>query len=147
LRRCFIPVRTAEAVWQGKLRDGQGRLTLGSGAYDGPYSFASRVEQGPGTNPEELIAAAHAGCFPMALSFMLEQAGYTPERIQTAARVFLERVGEGFKITAINLETEARVPGIDEKTFLDKAEAAKNGCPVSQALAGVEVNLQVKLPQ
>jgi osmotically inducible protein OsmC len=142
-----MPVRTAEAVWQGKLRDGQGRLTLGSGAYDGPYSFASRFEQGPGTNPEELIAAAHAGCFSMALSFMLEQAGYTPERIQTAARVFLERVGEGFKITAINLETEARVPGIDDKTFLDKAEAAKNGCPVSQALAGVEINLQVKLPK
>jgi osmotically inducible protein OsmC len=142
-----MPVRTAEAVWQGKLRDGQGRLTLGSGAYDGPYSFASRFEQGPGTNPEELIAAAHAGCFSMALSFMLEQAGYTPERVQTAARVFLERVGEGFKITAINLETEASVPGIDEKTFLEKAEAAKNGCPVSQALAGVEINLQVKLPQ
>jgi lipoyl-dependent peroxiredoxin len=142
-----MPVRTAEAVWQGKLRDGQGRLTLGSGSYDGPYSFASRFEQGPGTNPEELIAAAHAGCFSMALSFMLEQAGYTPERVQTAARVFLERVGEGFKITAINLETEASVPGIDEKTFLEKAEAAKNGCPVSQALAGVEINLQVKLPQ
>jgi lipoyl-dependent peroxiredoxin len=142
-----MPVRTAEAVWQGKLRDGQGRLRLGSGAYDGPYSFASRFEQGPGTNPEELIAAAHAGCFSMALSFMLEQAGYTPERIQTAARVSLERVGEGFKITAINLETEARVPGIDEKTFLEKAEAAKIGCPVSQALAGVEINLQVKLPQ
>jgi lipoyl-dependent peroxiredoxin len=147
LRRCSMPVRTAEAVWQGKLRDGQGRLKLGSGAYEGPYSFASRFEQGPGTNPEELIAAAHAGCFSMALSFMLEQAGYTPERIQTSARVFLERVGEGFKITAINLETEARVPGIDEKTFLEKAEAAKNGCPVSQALAGVEINLQVKLPQ
>jgi lipoyl-dependent peroxiredoxin len=142
-----MPVRTAEVVWQGKLRDGQGRLRLGSGAYDGPYSFASRFEQGPGTNPEELIAAAHAGCFSMALPFMLEQAGYTPERIQTAAMVSLERVGEGFKITAINLETEARVPDIDEKTFLEKAEAAKNGCPVSQALAGVEINLQVKLTQ
>src|SRR5262245_33260343 len=142
-----MPVRTAEAVWQGKLRDGQGRLRLASRAYDGPYSFASRFEQGPGTNPEELIAAAHAGCFSMALSFMLEQAGYTPERIQTAARVSLERIGEGFKITAINLETEARVPGIDERTILEKAEAAKNGCPVSQALSGVELNLQVKLTQ
>ena len=81
----------------------------------------------------------------MVLSFMLEQAGYTSERIQTAARVSLERVGEGFKITAINLETEAQVPSIDEKTFLEKAEVAKNGCPVSQALAGVEINLQVKL--
>jgi osmotically inducible protein OsmC len=140
-----MPVRTAEAVWQGKLRDGQGHLTLGSGAYDGPYSFASRFEQGPGTNPEELIAAAHAGCFSMALSFMLEQAGYTPERVHTSAKAFLERVGEGFKITAITLETEAKIPGIDEKTFLDKAEAAKNGCPVSQALAGAEINLQVKL--
>jgi osmotically inducible protein OsmC len=115
--------------------------------YDGPYSFASRFEQGPGTNPEELIAAAHAGCFSMALSFMLEQAGYTPERIQTAAKVFLERVGETFKITAITLETEADIPGIDEKTLLDKAEAAKNRCPVSQALAGVEINLQIKFPK
>jgi lipoyl-dependent peroxiredoxin len=140
-----MPVRTAEAVWQGKLREGSGHLTLGSRAYDGPYSFASRFEQGPGTNPEELIAAAHAGCFSMALSFMLEQAGYTPERVHTAAKVFLEKVGEGFKITAITLETEGKIPGIDEKTFLDKAEAAKNGCPVSQALAGVEINLQVKL--
>jgi lipoyl-dependent peroxiredoxin len=140
-----MPVRTAEAVWQGKLRDGHGHLTLGSGAYDGPYSFASRFEQGPGTNPEELIAAAHAGCFSMALSFMLEQAGYTPEHVHTVAKAFLERVGEGFKITAITLETEAKIPGIDEKTLLDKAEAAKNGCPVSQALAGVEINLQVKL--
>jgi lipoyl-dependent peroxiredoxin len=140
-----MPVRTAEAIWQGKLRDGQGHLTLGSGAYDGPYSFASRFEQGPGTNPEELIGAAHAGCFSMALAFMLEQAGYSPERVHTTAKVFLERVGEGFKITAITLETEGKIPGIDEKTFLDKAEAAKNGCPVSQALAGVEINLQVKL--
>ena len=142
-----MPVRTAEAVWQGKLRDGQGRLTLGSGGYEGPYSLAFRFEQGPGTNPEELIAGAHAGCFSMALSFMLEQAGYRPERIHPAAKVFLEKAGAGFKITAINVETKAKVPGIDEKTFLDKAEAAKNGCPVSQALAGVEINLQVKFPQ
>ena len=140
-----MPVRTAEAVWQGRLRDGQGHLTLGSRAYDGPYSFASRFEQGPGTNPEELIGAAHAGCFSMALSFMLEQAGYTPEHVHTAAKVSLEKVGEGFKITAITLETEARIPGIDEKAFLDKAEAAKNGCPVSQALAGTEITLQAKL--
>src|SRR5918999_6138258 len=138
-----MATRNGSARWSGDLAGGSGTVTIGDGAWTGSYSYASRFEEGPGTNPEELIAAAHAGCFSMALSFMLEQAGYTPERIQTAARVFLERVGEGFKITAINLETEARVPGIDEKTFLDKAEAAKNGCPVSQALAGVEINLQV----
>jgi lipoyl-dependent peroxiredoxin len=140
--------RRSRAAWQGGVEDGGGTISLGSGAFEGAYSLRARTaDESPDTNPEELIAAAHAGCFSMALSFMLEQAGYTPERIQTSARVFLERVGEGFKITAINLETEARVPGIDEKTFLEKAEAAKNGCPVSQALAGVEINLQVKLPQ
>lgn len=140
-----MPIRTAEAVWQGKLRDGQGRLQVGSGAYEGPYSFTSRFEQGTGTNPEELIAAAHAGCFSMALSFMLEQEGYTPERVHTAAKVHLEKVGEGFQITAIELHTEARIPGIDQKTFLEKAEAAKKGCPVSRALAGTEITLQATL--
>jgi lipoyl-dependent peroxiredoxin len=140
-----MPVRTADATWEGKLREGKGNVKLGSGAYQGAYSFASRFEQGGGTNPEELIGAAHAGCFSMALSFMLEQAGYMPERVHTTAKVHIDRVGEGFKITSIELETDARIPGIDEQTFLEKAEAAKKGCPVSQALAGTEITLQARL--
>ena len=140
-----MPLRTAEAVWQGKLPEGKGNMKLGSGAYEGEYSFASRFQESRGTNPEELIGAAHAGCFSMALSHMLGQAGYNPERIHTAAKVHLDKVGDGFKITTIELETEAKVPGIDEKTFLEKAEAAKQGCPVSQALAGTEITLQAKL--
>jgi osmotically inducible protein OsmC len=140
-----VPLRTAEAVWQGKLPEGKGNMKLGSGAYEGEYSFASRFQESRGTNPEELIGAAHAGCFSMALSHMLGQAGYNPERIHTAAKVHLDKVGDGFKITTIELETEAKVPGIDEKTFLEKAEAAKQGCPVSQALAGTEIKLRATL--
>jgi osmotically inducible protein OsmC len=120
-------------------------MKFGSGAFEGAYSFASRFEQGPGTNPEELIGAAHAGCFSMALSGVLETAGYSPERIHTLARVHIDKVGEGFKITIIELETEGKVPGIDEKVFREKAEAAKKGCPVSMALTGVEIKLQTKL--
>ena len=140
-----MAVRSAEAVWEGNLLEGKGTMKLGSGAYEGAYSFASRFEEGPGTNPEELIAAAHAGCFSMALSAGLARAGYTAKRIHTTAKVHLNKVGEGFKITTIELETEAEVPGIDEKTFLEHAEAAKVGCPVSQALAGPEIKLQAKL--
>jgi osmotically inducible protein OsmC len=140
-----MPVRKAEATWEGNLKKGKGGMKFGSGAFEGSYSFASRFEQGPGTNPEELIGAAHAGCFSMALSGVLEAAGYTPERIHTIARVHIDKVGEGFKITTIELETEGRVPGIDEKVFREKAEAAKKGCPVSMALAGVDIKLQAKL--
>ena len=140
-----MPVRKAEALWEGGLAKGTGKMKLGSGTFEGSYSFASRFEQGTGTNPEELIGAAHAGCFSMALSFMLEQAGFNPERVQTRARVHIEKVGEGFKITTIELETEGKVPGIDEKTFLEKADAAKKGCPVSVALAGTEIKLQARL--
>ena len=140
-----MAVRTAEAVWEGDLMQGKGTMKLGSGAYEGAYSFASRFEEGPGTNPEELIAAAHAGCFSMALSALLAQAGYTAKRIHTTAKVHLNKVDEGFKITNIELDTEAEVPGIDEKTFLEHAEKAKAGCPVSQALAGTEITLQAKL--
>jgi osmotically inducible protein OsmC len=120
-------------------------MKLGSGAFEGSYSFASRFEQGPGTNPEELIGAAHAGCFSMALSMILEMAGFAPERIHTVARVHIDKVGEGFKITTIELETEGKVPGIDEKTFREKAEAAKKGCPVSVALAATEIKLKASL--
>lgn len=140
-----MPVRRAEAVWEGALKNGKGSMKLGSGAFEGAYSFASRFEEGTGTNPEELIAAAHAGCFSMALSFILEQAGYTAERVHTTAKVKIEKVGDGFGITSSALETEARVPGIDEKTFMEKAEAAKKGCPVSKALAGTEITLKATL--
>ena len=140
-----MPIRRAEAVWEGNLKKGKGSVKLGSGAFEGSYSFASRFEQGPGTNPEELIGAAHAGCFSMALSMILETAGYAPERIRTVARVNIEKAGEGFKITTIELETEGTVPGIDEKMFREKAEAAKKGCPVSMALTGVEIKLHAKL--
>lgn len=140
-----MPVRKAEAVWEGTLKDGKGMVKLGSGAFEGTYSFASRFEEGTGTNPEELIGAAHAGCFSMALSLFLEQAGYKAERIHTTARVRIEKAGDGFKITSSELETEAEVPGIDEKKFMEQAEAAKKGCPVSQALAGTEITLKARL--
>ncbi len=140
-----MPVRKAEAVWEGSLKEGKGKMKLGSGAFEGAYSFASRFEDARGTNPEELIGAAHAGCFSMALSLFLGNAGYSPERINTVAHVRLDKVGEGFKITKIDLETEAKIPGIDEKKFLEQAEAAKKGCPVSQALAGTEITLKAKL--
>jgi len=140
-----MPVRNAEAVWEGNLLKGKGKMKLGSGAFEGAYSFSSRFENGLGTNPEELIGAAHAGCFSMALSFMLEQAGYTPERVHTSAKVHVDKVGDGFKITVIELECQGKIPGIDEKTFLEKAEAAKKGCPVSQALSGTEIRLKAML--
>jgi len=137
--------RTASAVWEGTLREGKGTVKLGSGAFTGQYSFASRFEEGAGTNPEELIGAAHAGCFSMALAAGLTKAHLNPTRISTTANVSLEKVGEGFKITTIELNTEGDVPGIDESAFLDHAETAKKNCPVSQALAGVDIKLNAKL--
>src|SRR5438876_9513281 len=113
-----MPSRNAEAEWKGNLVQGSGRLKVGSGAFDGPYSFKSRFEEGQAaTNPEELIGAAHAGCFTMALTAQLSRAGVTPTRIHTTAKVRLEKIGEGFSITMIELETEAEVPGIDDATF------------------------------
>ena len=140
-------IRTSKAQWNGGLKDGNGTVALGSGAYEGPYSFSSRFESGPGTNPEELIAAAHAGCFSMALSAGLGKAGINATRISTEAKVHLEKVGEGFGITKIDLVTEGVVPGIDEATFLEHAEGAKKGCPVSRALGAVEITLSAKLVQ
>jgi osmotically inducible protein OsmC len=137
--------RTASAVWEGTLKDGKGKVKLGSGAFEGQYSFASRFEEGTGTNPEELIGAAHAGCFSMALAAGLTRAGFTPTRINTNASVSLEKVGEAFKITKIELNTEAEIPNIDEAAFLEQAESAKKNCPVSQALAGTEITLSAKL--
>jgi len=133
-----MPTRTANARWNGSLQDGEGTMRMASGAYEGPYSFQSRFEEGDGTNPEELIAAAHAGCFSMALSGELGRAGHEPESVETEARVHLEEVEGGFAIKRIELRTRASVPGIDDDEFQKHANAAKEGCPVSQALAAVE---------
>jgi osmotically inducible protein OsmC len=141
-----MPTRKAEAEWQGNLAEGSGRLKVGSGVFDGPYSFKSRFEDGQSaTNPEELIGAAHAGCFTMALTAQLSRAGITPTRIHTDAKVKLEKIGEGFSITSIELETEANIPGIDEGTFQKHALDAKLNCPVSKALAGTNIRLNAKL--
>lgn len=137
-----MTVRESSAVWKGSLVEGKGTMRLGSGAYEGEFSKASRFEEGPGTNPEELIGAAHAGCFSMFLSAILSDAGHVPTRIATTANVHL---GAGPKITKIELSTVGEVPGIDEKTFIEFAEKAKKGCPVSQALAAVETTLTAKL--
>ena len=140
-----MPLRTADAQWEGSLQDGKGTMRFGSGAFEGQYSFTSRFEEGTGTNPEELIAAAHAGCFSMALSAGLSRAGHVPTRVHTSARVHLDKGDAGFRITTVELETEAEVPGIDEETFQAQAAAAKAGCPVSQALAGVDIRLDARL--
>jgi osmotically inducible protein OsmC len=137
--------RKAEAVWEGSLKEGRGKMKLASGAFEGSYSFDSRFGDGGGTNPEELIGAAHAGCFSMALSAALVRSGFKPERIFTTADVSLEKVGEGFKITKIVLTTEAVVPQIDEERFADHAEDAKQSCPVSVALSGTDIALNAKL--
>jgi osmotically inducible protein OsmC len=140
-----MPTRTSSAQWQGNLKDGSGTMALGSGAYEGPFTFVSRFEDGNGTNPEELIAAAHAGCFSMAFSNILASAGYTPNSVKTTAAVHLERVEGGFGITKIDLTTRADVPGIDAAEFDKHAAAAKAGCPVSKALAAVEITLDAQL--
>jgi len=133
-----MPTRTADARWNGSLQEGDGTMRMASGAYEGAYSFGSRFEEGNGTNPEELIAAAHAGCFSMALSGELGKHGHVVESVETEARVHLEKVENGFAIKRIELRTRASVPGIDDDDFQSHAEAAKDGCPVSQALAAVE---------
>jgi lipoyl-dependent peroxiredoxin len=140
-----MPARTARAVWEGSLQEGRGTMRLGSGAFEGAYSFSSRFEEGKGTNPEELIGAAHAGCFSMALAAGLGRAGYPPKRVQTEARVHLVKADDGFKISRIELQTEAEVPRVDDKTFQEHAEAAKKGCPVSKALAGAEIQMNARL--
>ena len=142
-----MPTRSAQAIWEGDLKGGKGTMKLGSGAYSGSYSFATRFENAPGTNPEELIGAAHAGCFSMALSAMLGASGFKPQSIETSAKVTIDKVGEGFKITKIALDTQAQIPNIDEKTFQEHANKAKTGCPVSQALAATPIELVAKLVQ
>ena len=140
-----MATRKANAVWKGGAQDGKGKVSLGSGAFEGNYSFKSRFEDGSGTNPEELIGAAHAGCYSMALSVGLEQAGYSPESVSTEAHVHLVKEGEGFTINKIDLVTEAKVPKISEEDFQEQAKGAKENCPVSKALAGVDISLKAKL--
>lgn len=140
-----MPARIGDAVWEGTLKEGKGSMKLGSGAYEGPFSFMSRFESGTGTNPEELIGAALAGCFSMALSANLEKAGHPAKHVDTRANVKLEMVDGKPTITTIELQNEASVPGIDEQTFQQQAEATKTGCPVSRALAGTKITLNAKL--
>jgi osmotically inducible protein OsmC len=132
-----MAVRDASAEWTGSLKEGAGKMRLGSGAFEGPFSFVSRFETGPGTNPEELIGAAHAGCFSMALAAALGRAGHTPKSIKTTAKVHLGTSDAGPTITRIDLDVVGEVPGIDATTFQQQAEGAKKGCVVSRALAGV----------
>ncbi len=143
-----MAIRTADAEWQGNLQEGKGHMRLGSGSYEGNYSFRSRMGDGAtGTNPEELIGAAHAGCYSMALAASLAGAGFTPTRVHTTARVHFNPVEGGFAINPIDLETEAVVPGIDEATFQRIAQDAKVNCPVSKALASTPINLKATLVQ
>jgi lipoyl-dependent peroxiredoxin len=140
-----MPARTSTAVWTGGLKDGTGRMRLGSGAWEGAYSFNTRFEEEPGSNPEELIGAAHAGCFSMALAGALGRAGFTPTRITTTAKVHL-RMGEGgAAISGVDLHCEAEVPGIDAAAFAEQAAGAKQNCPVSKALAAIEIVLDARL--
>ena len=141
-----MPERRASAVWNGSLTEGNGTMRMASGAYEGPYSFQSRFEEGDGTNPEELIAAAHAGCFSMALSAELGNLGHTPDSVETEATVHLDEVDDGFAIKRIDLRTRVTAPGVPESDFEQAAEAAKKGCPVSLALAAVEtIDLDAEL--
>jgi osmotically inducible protein OsmC len=140
-----MPTRSAEATWEGNLKEGKGTMKFAGGGYEGPYSFASRFESGKGTNPEELIAAAHAGCFSMALSHALAQAGFTPKRVHTTARVHLEKTADGFGIPRIDLQTEAEVPGISDDAFRQQAEQAKQNCPVSKLLKAAQITLDARL--
>lgn len=141
-----MAVRKADAIWEGTLKEGKGAMKLSSGAYEGPYSWSSRFEEAQGTNPEELVAAAHAGCFSMALSSELGKVGFTPDRISTTANAHFEKVEAGWRIIKMALVTEASVPNIDEAAFQEAAQKAKKGCPVSNMFAeGIEITLDAKL--
>jgi len=140
-----MPTRSAHARWEGSIKQGKGRIDFGDGAFSGAYSFASRFEDGNGTNPEELLGAAHAGCFAMALSLILGNAGFKPGYVDATAHVTVSPQDGGFRITKSHLVCEARVPGVDAAAFAKHAEAAKAGCPVSQALAGTTITLEARL--
>jgi osmotically inducible protein OsmC len=140
-----MATRTAKAEWNGNLQQGKGSMALGSGAFQGAYSFASRFEEGTGTNPEELVGAAHAGCYSMALAAAIGRAGFEPKKVATTATVRLMKVDEKPTITEIVLDTEAEVPGLDAAKFQELAEGARSGCVVSRALAGTQIKLNAKL--
>ncbi len=140
-----MAIRKAHAIWEGDLMNGRGTMTLGKKRIELPYSFAARFGDGTGSNPEELIGGAHAGCFSMALANSLASAGHPPTKIQTTAEVHLEKTGDRFSIPRIDLETEADVPGIDEDAFQRIALDSKKNCPVSKLLAAAEITLHAKL--
>ena len=140
-----MPKRTAEAEWRGNLKDGRGTMRFGGGAYEGEYTYASRFEEERGTNPEELIGAAHAGCFSMALAGELARNGHVPERIHTTGHVFLEMGAGGARIARVVLDCEAEVPDLDETAFQKYADTARKNCPVSRALAGVDIAVNARL--
>ena len=137
-----MKIRKSTAIWNGSLKEGNGTMNVGEGVFEGKFTDASRFEEGPGTNPEELLGAAHAGCFSMFLSALLSEEGHVPEKIETTAKVHL---GAGPRIRLIELSTGGHVPGIDDKIFQAFAERAKSGCPVSIALSSVEMKLDAKL--
>ena len=140
-----MPIRTADAQWEGALKDGTGTMRFGSGAFEGRYTFSSRFEEGEGTNPEELVAAAHAGCFSMNLSGVLGNAGHHPVRVSTTADVHLDKGSDGFSVTTIDLHSEAEVPDIEEEEFQRLAQEAERTCPISRLLTGARINLEAKL--
>jgi len=140
-----MPTRKAHARWEGTIKDGKGTVDFGNGAFKGPYSFGSRFADGAGTNPEELLGAAHAGCFAMALSLILGEAGFTPDYIDATAHVTIDRQDGGFKITKSHLVCKAAGQNLDQATFAQHAETAKANCPVSQALAGTAITLEATL--
>ncbi len=140
-----MPTRTAEAVWSGSITEGKGTLKSQSGVLNQPYDWKSRSADGPLTNPEELLGAAHAGCFSMALTGALGRAGFTPTKVATTAKVTFDKVGEGFAITKIELVNESTIPNIDDAKFQELANGAKTGCPVSKALSGTTITLTAKL--
>ena len=140
-----MPTREANAVWNGKLQDGKGTVKLGSGAFEGSYTVPSRFESGDGTNPEELLGASHAGCYSMQLAAFLSEAGFEPESVETTAKVTLDKDGDGFSISKIALHTKAKVPDIDESTFMEHANKAKTNCPISKALSATDITLDASL--
>ena len=140
-----MPTRSAEAEWKGDLPGGKGTMSFGSGAFEGQYSYRSRFEEGEGTNPEELIAAAHAGCFSMQLAAVLSRAGHEPDSVNSTARVSLESDDGGFSITRSKLSTEVTVSGLDDDEFQKYADEAKRTCPVSRALGAIEIELEAQL--
>ncbi|MEV6598943.1 OsmC family protein [Actinoplanes sp. NPDC051346] len=141
-----MPIRTASARWSGNLTEGSGTVKTGKGGYEGNYSFKSRFEEGEGTNPEELIGAAHAGCFSMAFSKALADEGFTPTSVETTAKVHMDKTDAGFSVTRIDLETVGDVPNVDAGTFAKIAEAAKENCPISRLLSpGAQITLNATL--